>query len=204
MKLILTFIIIMLFSATLFLADAQALSNEKKSPQQESRILANKLTRASPGSTVGTINNNGKLIDLKKDAESRPYVTEHNSNKSLINPNEIHTNSCNFWIQAAVMAIGMVVFVALALTGVGTVLEFMVLTLELAWAYLDSVLLVGGVLGGWGIVYLSQWIAAKACGTKVPESNDNNKHHWEKMPKQGDSIPISNNNLIIGGFNYEI
>lgn len=185
---LLSIILIFAFALILFIPSTTALATEVK--QTEAQQLSNKIKQAAPNSNIATINNNGKLIDLKKNAEGKVYVTEHNSDKPLINPNEVHTNSCNFWVEALIMTIGIVVFVALALTGVGTVLEFMVETLELAWAYLDAFLLTSGVLGGWSILFLAQWIAAKACGTAVPKADDSNKHHWDEMPKQGNSIPV--------------
>lgn len=155
-------------------------ANAQSSTQEEAKVLANKIKQSKSNTKIATVNNNGKLTDIKKNTEGKVYLTEHNSNKSLIDPNEIHANSCEFWIQAAVMTIGLIIFTALAITGVGAVLDTLVLSFGYTWVYLDAALVASGVLSGWSVLYLGQWIAAKVCGNELPPKPDT--CHWCGIP----------------------
>lgn len=172
--------LIFTLSLILFTPSTTALATEVK--QTEAQQLSVKIKQAVPNSKIATVDNNGKLIDLKKDNEGKVYATEHNSSTPLIDSDEFHINSCNFWVQAAVFTVGIVVFFALALAGTTALLEFMVITLGFTFIYYDAVLLAGGILAGWSILQLGEWIAGIVCGVPKQEPPKKDICHWCGVP----------------------
>lgn len=190
-------LIVGIISIILFIPTTSALADgtvktDSISIQERIRAmqLSSKIKEARPNSKVTTINNKGMLIDVKKDSEGRVYLTEFNKDEPLIKKGEFLVNSCEFWVKAAVMTIGIVIFTALAFIGVDALLGFFATTLYIVVEYYDAALLVGGLLTGLNISFVSDWVAAKACGSKAPlipkqpQRGDPHRghHHWDGIP----------------------
>lgn len=185
MKQVIFYLFISIISVILFIPTSSGMAYSSESTEgkikEQARQLANKIHNTQSNSLVDTINNNGKLIDLKKDNEGNLYLTKHNSNKLLHNSSDnITINSCEFWVKAAVMTVGIVVFMALAMAGAQFVAAFIfgLVAVELGTEMILS--LIGLIFSGVSAMFLAEWISDRVCGIKMPANKKIS--HWDGIP----------------------